>query len=326
FMLGIGIGAGQPCVLAYVTEHAEHIKDVPDDEHCRWLALATNTMVNMGYVIAAFVVLVLTWFIDENYLRAVWALSSGPGCIYAFLWCPFTPRHYPLGRVPHWQTFKRYWRCLLGLLLSWFIYDFIRYLVIYSSVIMNNITGGNSPLWIMFGWSFFIHAELIPGTVLGAFFIDHRGPKTTMIVGLLLQAAVGFGMVTVCKPLTNHIAGFAVFYGIFLSLGEVGPGNCLSVLTARTIPTAIREQFYGIAAGIGKVGALVGTWVFPQMIDAFGDSKTAKGSTGPFWSGSGLAILSAVILFFLVEPLSRDGIKAENEAVRSPHFSLLFRA
>lgn len=58
----------------------------------------------------------------------------------------------------------------------------------------------------------------------------------------------------------NHIAAFAVVYGIFLSFGELGPGNCLGMLAAKTGPTAVRGQFYGVAAAIGKIGAFVGTW------------------------------------------------------------------
>lgn len=39
-----------------------------------------------------------------------------------------------------------------------------------------------------------------------------------------------------------------------------GPGNCLGVLAAKTGPTAVRGQYYGFAAAVGKVGAFVGTW------------------------------------------------------------------
>lgn len=55
-------------------------------------------------------------------------------------------------------------------------------------------------------------------------------------------------------------------YGIFLSFGEFGPGNCLGMLAAKSGPTAVRGQFYGAAAAIGKVGAFVGTWSFPPII------------------------------------------------------------
>lgn len=51
-----------------------------------------------------------------------------------------------------------------------------------------------------------------------------------------------------------------VVYGIFLSFGELGPGNCLGMLAAKSGPTAVRGQFYGIAAAVGKIGAFAGTW------------------------------------------------------------------
>lgn len=75
------------------------------------------------------------------------------------------------------------------------------------------------------------------------------------------------------ERLTNHIGAFAVVYGIFLSFGELGPGNCLGLLAAKTGPTAVRGQFYGFAAAVGKIGAFVGTWgtlesqqIFEQML------------------------------------------------------------
>lgn len=66
--------------------------------------------------------------------------------------------------------------------------------------------------------------------------------------------------------LKQHIAAFAVIYGIFLSFGELGPGNCLGLLAAKSGPTAVRGQFYGAAAAIGKVGAFAGTWCMSFLV------------------------------------------------------------
>lgn len=68
--------------------------------------------------------------------------------------------------------------------------------------------------------------------------------------------------------LADLIPLYKVLYGIFLSFGELGPGNCTGMLAVKTGPTAIRGQFYGIAAAVGKVGAFIGTWVFPIIIDS----------------------------------------------------------
>ena len=85
-----------------------------------------------------------------------------------------------------------------------------------------------------------------------------------MIFGLVAQAIVGFIMSGLYAKLTEHIAAFAVVYGIFLSLGEAGPGNNLGLLASKSGPTAVRGQYYGIAAAVGKVGAYVGTWGVPS--------------------------------------------------------------
>jgi hypothetical protein len=50
-----------------------------------------------------------------------------------------------------------------------------------------------------------------------------------MIFGLCMQAIIGFALSAAYTPLTEakSIAGFAILYGLFLSFGEVGPGNNL---------------------------------------------------------------------------------------------------
>ena len=130
-----------------------------------------------------------------------------------------------------------------------------------------SVTGGSDSLVVVLGGNVVINLFYIPGTLGGAFVVDYLGPKYTMITGLLCQAVIGFIMSGLYVKLTNHIAAFAVVYGIFLSLGELGPGNCLGMLAAKSGPTAVRGQYYGFAAAVGKIGAFVGTWVFPPIIN-----------------------------------------------------------
>ncbi|EIN09771.1 MFS general substrate transporter [Punctularia strigosozonata HHB-11173 SS5] len=326
FFLGIGVGAEYPCGSVAASEQSEEPGIAKNAQH-RWFALATNTMIDVGFVVGAFVPLVLWWIFGDNHLRAVWRLSLGLGVIPAlavFVWrlrmeepTRYKESSITRGRIPYFLILKRYWKGLLGVCISWFLYDFIVYpFGLYSSTITDNITGGDSRLSVVFGWSVVINLFYIPGTVGGAFLVDYLGPKNTMIFGLIMQAIIGFIMSGAYQALTKHIAAFAVVYGIFLSFGEVGPGNCLGMLAAKSGPTAVRGQYYGFAAAVGKIGAFVGTWVFPPMIKAFGGSGTARGNTGPFWVGSGLAIFSALVVFFLIKPLTHDGMVAEDIAFR----------
>ncbi|KAG6820939.1 hypothetical protein H0H93_009175 [Arthromyces matolae] len=291
FLLGIGIGAEYPCGSVSASEQTEQPGISKRAQH-RWFALATNTMIDFGFVVSAFVPLVLFWIFGENHLRAVWRLSLGLGVVPAllvFLWRlnmeepeRFRKDSMKRGRIPYILVLKRYWVRLAAISLTWFIYDFITYpFGIYSSTIVDNITNNSDSLTVVFGWNVVINLFYIPGTVIGAFVVDYLGPKYTMVV-----------------------------YGIFLSFGEFGPGNCLGLLASKSSPTAVRGQFYGVAAAIGKVGAFVGTW-------DFGGSKTTRGNTGPFWVGSGLAILSALITLFFVHPLTMDGMEKEDQEFRA---------
>jgi len=220
-------------------------------------------------------------------------------------------------KIPYSLVLRRYGLRLAAISITWFIYDFITYpFGIYSSTIVDTITGGDSSLTTVFGWNVVINLFYMPGTIIGAFVIDYLGPKWTMITGLLFQAFFGFIMSGLYETLKKHVAGFAVIYGIFLCFGEFGPGNNLGLLASKSSPTAVRGQFYGVAAAIGKIGAFVGTWAFPPMITAFSKHGSDKGNTGPFWVGSGLAILSALITFFFIAPLDHDGMAKEDLAFR----------
>ncbi|KAJ3716103.1 putative metabolite transporter [Lentinula raphanica] len=326
FLLGIGVGAEYPCGSVSASEQTEQ-KSISKNAQHRWFALATNSMIDTGFVISAFVPLVLYWIFGPNHLRAVWRMSLGLGFIPAmlvFLWRlnMDEPESYKKSsmknvKIPYMLVLRRYWPSLVAISATWFIYDFITYpFGIYSSTVVDNITGGSDAIPVVFGWNIIINLFYIPGTIGGAFVVDYLGPKYCMITGLMSQAVIGFIMSGLYEKLTSHVAAFAVVYGIFLSFGELGPGNCLGLLASKTSPTAVRGQFYGIAAAIGKIGAFVGTWAFPPMIEAFGGDKSVRGNTGPFWVGSGLAVFSALITLCFIRPLTHDGMAEEDEKFR----------
>lgn len=327
FLLGIGIGAEYPCGSVAASEQSEEQGIAKNAQH-RWFALATNTMIDFGFVIAAFVPLVLFWIFGENHLNTVWRGSLALGTIPAvavFFWRlkMEEPSRYKRDsmrntKIPYWLIFKRYWVRWLAVSVTWFIYDFIVYpFGIYTTPILQGIEGPNPSIPVALGWNVVVNLFYIPGTVIGAFVLDYVGPKNCQIIGLLLQAVVGFIMSGLYTSLQRHIGGFAVVYGLFLTFGEFGPGNCLGLLASKSGPTAIRGQFYGTAAAIGKIGAFIGTWVFPVMITSFGKKNANLANTGPFWVGSGLAIFSALVTYFFIWPLSTDGMEKEDIEFRA---------
>ncbi|KAF7759884.1 hypothetical protein Agabi119p4_11579 [Agaricus bisporus var. burnettii] len=318
FLLGVGIGAEYPCGSVSASEFSESPGISRRAQH-RWYVLATNTQLGLGNVTAAFVPLVLFWIFGENHLRAVWRISLGLGMVPAglvFFWRlnMEEPERYrkdgmQYAKIPYLLVLKKYWPRLAAISFVWFLFDFVAFpFGIFSSTIIDNLTGGTQSLSVIFAWNLLILGLNVPGTIVGAMFVDYIGPKYCLIGALILQAIVGFIMSGLYKVLTQHVAAFVILYGVFQALGGIGPGNCIGLLAAKSCPTGVRGHFYGIAAAIGKLGAFVGTWVFPPIIDAFGGPHSERGNTGPFWIGGSVALLSATTAFFFMRPVHNDGL------------------
>lgn len=169
-----------------------------------------------------------------------------------------------------------------------------------------------------FGWNTVINLFYIPGCMLGGPFSDYIGPRYALAIGVSLQAIIGFIMAGCYDTLTapGHIASFAVVYGIFLSLGEFGPGDNIGLIASKTCATGVRGQYYGVAAAIGKIGAFVGTRVFPY-IEAAGGSNPTKVAQYPFWVASSLCILSAALTLFCLPHIGQDTITEEDLKFRA---------
>ncbi|GJJ08254.1 hypothetical protein Clacol_002464 [Clathrus columnatus] len=304
FFLGIGIGAEYPCGSVAASEQSEE-EQIAKYSQNRWLALATSefefrivhmqpsypildTMIDFGFVIGSFVPLVLWWIFGDKHLNAVWRGTLGFGIIpssVVFIWRlrMREPKRYredgmKHAVIPYGLVIRRYWSSLAA----------ISIVCLFASTILNSVEPAGVSFAAVLGWNTVINLFDMPGTILGAFAVDYLGPKKTLCWGLGIQGVVGFILAGTYPMLKNHVAGFAIMYGVFLSLGEFGPGNCTIILAAKTGPTAIRGHYYGIAAAVGKVGALVGTQ----------------------------ALLSLIISILFVHPLSTDGMIEEDKAFR----------
>jgi nitrate/nitrite transporter NarK len=102
-----------------------------------------------------------------------------------------------------------------------------------------------------------------------------------------------------------------VVYGIFLALGEVGPGDNIGLVASKTSASAIRGQYYGIAAAIGKIGAFVGNYIFPYIIAAAGDDPIKQGQY-PFFVSSAFCIFTAFLAIFFLPHIGQDTIEEED--------------
>ncbi len=93
-------------------------------------AIATNSTIDVGFVVATLVPYVLLYICGENHLRLVWRLSLGLGCVFPIILLCFRTRmvestrfvksSMSRGPMPYKLILKRYWKSFLGLSVSWF--------------------------------------------------------------------------------------------------------------------------------------------------------------------------------------------------------------
>ncbi|TVY84538.1 Major glycerophosphoinositol permease GIT3 [Lachnellula suecica] len=319
FLVGIGIGGEYPAGSVACSEATGELKSGTRN---RWFILFTNVMIDWGFVVGAFVPYLLIVICTDKHVRAAWRIMLGLGVVPPLLLLylrlklkepeEFKRESMKHVRIPYGLVLRYYGFRLAIVSAIWFIYDFSTYSFgLYSSTILANIYGANPSLALTFGWNTVINLFYIPGAMLGSIFSDKVGPKYALAIGVTLQAIVGFGMAGGYDHLARpgNVGGFAVVYGLFLSLGEFGPGDNIGLVASKTCATGVRGQYYAIAAAIGKIGAFVGTYVF-KYIEKAGGSGT-NSVKYPFYVSSSLCILSACLVMLLPH-IGQDTITTED--------------
>jgi MFS family permease len=207
-------------------------------------------------------------------------------------------------RTPYLLAVKRYWRPLLGVSSCWFLYNWISIpFGIFSGTIIARANVGDSLVKNL-GWGVVINCFYIPGPFLGGYLSDKIGRRKTMALGFTLQAALGFVIGGAMEQIQSIFPLFIVLYGIFLTLGEVGPGSTVVLAASESFPTSIRGQMMGLISACSKAGAAIGTQVFTAILNSYVKDPT-KGDQVAFLIGSAFAVLGAVIAFFVIPDVSR---------------------
>lgn len=323
-LLGIGLGGEYP---AGSVGCAESTGELESGKRNRWFIWFTNLQIDIGFVISYIVATVVAYVCTDNHLRAAWRIILGIGIVppLSLIWMRFKlqePEAFQRekmgkAKTPWKLVLRMYGFRMLCVSAIWFIYDFSAFAFsIYSSSIIDTIVSSDAPTWKSFAWGILINSFYLPGAVAGSFVSDKLGPRATLALGVIAQSITGFIMAGVYGPLSRpqNVAAWCVVYGIFLSFGELGPGDNIGLVASKTCPTSIRGQYYAVASAMGKVGAFVGTYVFPVIQDD-GATTTQQGQY-PFWVASSMALVSAAIAIFCLPQIGQDTIDEEDRRFR----------
>ena len=119
---------------------------------------------------------------------------------------------------------------------------------------------------------------------------------------------------------------FRMFLGSFFTMLvtlalSFGPNVATYTLPATLYPRAIRSTFHGISAGSGKVGAVVGTLLFPAICDedcTDGKPGHRAGMATVLWVQVAVALLGSIMSFALLRPVAKGGPSGPGSGAGSP--------
>lgn len=313
---GIGAGGEYPVSGAGAAEATDE-SDKYRKHRGFMFAMLADLSSSLGYVFGGLVPLLLLLCVHQQVEKynLVWRTSFALGLVppLSIIWfrirmavsTAYRKSALRKQRVPYVLALKRYYRPLIGCATTWFLYNYISIpFGIFSSTIISRVNPDNSIVKNL-GWGTVINCFYIPGPFIGGYLSDKIGRRKTMALGFGLQAILGFVLGGAMGPIQSNFPLFVVLYGIFLSLGEVGPGSTVVLTASECFPTAIRGHLMGFVAAWSKAGAAIGTQVFTSIQTVYSDDSST-GDQVAFLVGSGFAVIGALVALFVIPDVSRQ--------------------
>ena len=320
-ILGVGVGGEYPCSSASASEAADVV--LPGRRGMLFV-FVTNFVIDCGFVLSALFPLILG--VAGCSYEVIWRTSFAFGVLppLSVMYFRFKMDNSDIFKknamkknVPYLLIVRRYWKYLLGTGGSWFFYNFISYpFGIFAGTIINQAIGAEATFVQTAQWMLLLNVFYLPGSISGALASDKLGRKRTMALGFFAQGVLGILMGVFYRKLFGIFPLFVVLYGIFMMMGEFGPGDMLGLVSAEIYPTAIRGTAYGWSAAIGKFGAFVGTTAFKPAIQSFGGGDDITGQGRVFILASCLALLGSLFTYILIPDYSKKGLHEEDEDFR----------
>lgn len=280
FIIGAGLGGELPVASTLVSESVE------PHERGRIVVLLESFWA-AGWILAA----VISYFIIPEYgWRVALVLTAIPAlyAVYLRVKLPDSKKYEALSKEARpsvMQNIKAVWtkkyaRATVMLWVLWFMVVFSYYgmfLWLPSVMVMKGFS-----LIQSFEYVLIMTLAQLPGYFTAAWLIEKMGRKWVLAVYLTGTAlsALAFGFATDATML--------VLFGMLLSFFNLGAWGAMYAYTPENYPTVIRGTGVGLAAGIGRIGGVIG----PLIVG----SLTAAGyGLGPIFTIFAIAIGIAVI-------------------------------
>ena len=120
--------------------------------------------------------------------------------------------------------------------------------------------------------------------------------------------ALCFAVIATVPGMTTMVVPFLLVYGVSYFFTEFGPNMTTFVLPSELYPVNMRTTGHGISAGIGKLGAFIGVFLFPVL-------QTSLGLRGTLLLTAGVSVAGLRAYLRAAQPAGRS---LEDIAVSTP--------
>jgi MFS family permease len=341
FLLGIGVGGDYPVSAVLMSEYANR------KDRGKLVGLVFGTQA-LGLIVGPLIALTLLGAGASNDVawRVMLALGAVPAAavIYLRRKMPESPRYqiqvqgnaaqaasqisdFTGGQVSangtngngpaaaghrmglrEFLTDRRYLVLLIGTAGTWFLLDYAYYgNTISTPQILGLISPHASTMTkIALQLAIFVVAA-VPGYALAIARMDRIGHRTLQLTGFAVMALC-FAVIAAVPGMTTMVVPFLLVYGVSYFFTEFGPNMTTFVLPSEIYPVSMRATGHGISAGIGKLGAFIGVFLFPVL-------QTSLGLRGTLLLTAGVSVAGFALTFVLPEPARRS---LEDMAISTP--------
>jgi PHS family inorganic phosphate transporter-like MFS transporter len=210
-------------------------------------------------------------------------------------------------------TSPRYLLLLLGTAGAWFLLDYAYYgNTISSPVIINGILGKATPFETTLVGFLILVIAAVPGYIAAMLLMDTLGRKRIQLLGFAVMA-LSFGALALEPALRASLPAFAIVFGVSYFFTEFGPNTTTFVYPVEVFPTAARTSGHGISAGVGKIGAFVGVFLFPILLAQHGGKDLALA----LGAAAVAAVLGFVLTLFTLPETKQRSLEEVSELGRT---------
>ena len=195
-------------------------------------------------------------------------------------------------RLGQFLSDRRLLLLLLGTAGSWFVFDYAYYgNSVSAPLIVLSVLGKKATIEQSLALNLMIWViAAVPGYYLACAFMDRIGHRRLQLIGFPAMG-LAFLLIGVIPGITAAIAPFLILFGVSYFFAEFGPNTTTFVVSSEVYPTSVRTTGHGLSAGIAKLGAFIGVYLFPHISEALGVGGALEFSAGMAALGMALTLL-----------------------------------